>query len=190
MVGGSAWWPDCAAHVLTEVRNDAASMGVRDFAGIFSRFFVVGFFLPAFFTGAALDQMSGGSLFPAAYRSSAGTRLLIIGGIAVLLGLTLSALHQTVLSLFAGGSLLPRFVRRTLTYRWLHKMDRMQWGLREAMMLSREELTRWQAAGAMERLVRLDKQRAQFWVPPELVQPTRFGNALVAGGRRVWTVGA
>src|SRR3954453_10386533 len=98
-------------------------MGVTDVAGVLSRLFVVGFFLPAFFTGVALDQVSAGALLPAAYHDAPGTRLLIFGGVALLVGLTLSALHQTSLDLFAGRILMPAFVRRLLTYRWIRKLD-------------------------------------------------------------------
>ena len=54
-------------------------MAIRDFAGVFSRYFIVGFFLPLFFAAASLDQVTGGSLFPSQYQQHTGIRLLIIG---------------------------------------------------------------------------------------------------------------
>jgi hypothetical protein len=45
--------------------------------------------------------------------------------------------------------------------------------------------TGWARAGERERQIRLDQLLSQFYVPRDLVQPTRFGNALVAGGQRV-----
>ena len=133
--------------------------------------------------GAALDQVSGGARLPAAYRDSPGTRLLIFGGIALFVGLTLSALHQSVLALFAGRSLMPRFVRRVLTYRWISKLDFLEreWHQEEAQAaipLGREP-------ARARKLMKRDKALTQFYVPRELVQPTRFGNALLAGGQRV-----
>ena len=43
----------------------------------------------------------------------------------------------------------------------------------------------WARAGTREKLMKRDKALTQFYVPRELVQPTRFGNALLAGGQRV-----
>jgi hypothetical protein len=64
------------------------SMGLTDITGVFSRYFVVGFFLPAFITLVALWLSASSELVPDALGShSQGTQLLILGGVALVAGL-------------------------------------------------------------------------------------------------------
>jgi len=75
----------------------------RDIASVFSRYFVVGFFLPAFFAALVLGLVLPGDWFPSRYReSSLGTQTLILGGAALLAALLLSGVHHQVLRLFEG----------------------------------------------------------------------------------------
>ncbi len=52
-------------------------MGLSDVAGVFSRFFIVGFFLPAFFALIALAQLATSALVPnGVERYSSATEIL------------------------------------------------------------------------------------------------------------------
>jgi hypothetical protein len=65
-----------------------------DFAGIFSRYFVIGFFLPFFFLLLAVAHIAEPSALPSAYRSAAaGTQVIIIGGASVFGALIFSGLN-------------------------------------------------------------------------------------------------
>jgi hypothetical protein len=78
-------------------------MGLTDVAGIFSRYFVIGFFLPAFFPLVLVSQIVDDSSTPVAFRdASGGTRLLVLGGVALLAALLLSSLHYHVVRLLEG----------------------------------------------------------------------------------------
>ena len=74
-------------------------MQLSDLAGVFSRHFVVGFFVPAFFALAAGSLLLTPELLPNSYeRYDAGTRLLILGGVSIPVGLLLQGFHPAVLS--------------------------------------------------------------------------------------------
>lgn len=63
-------------------------MSPSDVAGVFSRYFIVGFFLPAFFTLVGLSQALTVSFLPSGYRSlSGGAQIAVLGGAGLLLGL-------------------------------------------------------------------------------------------------------
>lgn len=85
-------------------------MSLPDIAGVLSRYFVIGFFLPVFFTLMIISQaVSAGFPVPGVYeKHSEGVRVLIVGGAALLLGLLLSGFRFVIDSLFAGLFLLPR----------------------------------------------------------------------------------
>lgn len=85
-------------------------MSLPDIAGVLSRYFVIGFFLPVFFTLMIISQaVSADFPLPAVYeKHSEGVRVLIVGGAALLLGLLLSGFRYVVDSAFAGLFLLPR----------------------------------------------------------------------------------
>ena len=69
-------------------------MGLSDVAGVFSRKFIVGFFIPAFFVVLGLTQLVDERTLPAAYLdASGGAQVLIVGGFALIVGLLLSGLH-------------------------------------------------------------------------------------------------
>jgi hypothetical protein len=55
-------------------------MGLKDVAGVFSRKFIVGFFIPAFFIVLGLTQLVDRRTLPAAYLdASGGAQMLIVG---------------------------------------------------------------------------------------------------------------
>lgn len=85
-------------------------MSLPDIAGILSRYFVLGFFLPVFFTLMIVTQaVSAGFPLPNVYeRHSEGARVLILGGVALLLGLLLSGFRYFIDSAFAGAYFVPR----------------------------------------------------------------------------------
>jgi hypothetical protein len=68
-------------------------MGLQDFASVFSRSFVVGFFVPAFIAAFAVDQAAT-EIMPMSFReASTGTQALVLGGIGVVGGILLSGLN-------------------------------------------------------------------------------------------------
>lgn len=78
-------------------------MGLSDIAGVFSRYFIVGFFLPVFFTLVVLAQVVDSALLPQVYlQASSGARIAILGGAALAGGLLLLGLHHNVLRLYEG----------------------------------------------------------------------------------------
>ena len=82
-------------------------MGLGDVAGVFSRFFIVGFFLPAFFALVALAELATSALLPNGFEQySSATEILILGGVGLLAGLFLLGLHRPVLRLFEGYPLM------------------------------------------------------------------------------------
>jgi hypothetical protein len=85
-------------------------MSLPDIAGILSRYFVIGFFLPVFFTLMIVTQSVSASFpLPNVYEShSEGGRVLIVGGAALLLGLLLSGFRYVIDSTFAGLYFVPR----------------------------------------------------------------------------------
>jgi hypothetical protein len=156
---------------------EVARVGLSDVAGVFSRYFIVGFFLPAFFALVALAQMATSLLLPNGYEGYGdGTQILVLGGAGVLLGLFLLGLHFPILRLYEGYPLMSpplRVVRRPLI--WLQARpykeltDRKKLATPEA-----DEETQARGLAAWRKLDRFfpdDRSR---------LLPTRFGNALRA----------
>jgi hypothetical protein len=78
-------------------------------AGIFSRYFVVGFVLPAFVALAVLDGLLPQDEQPAAYaRLDGANELVALSGGALLLGLILSAVHTGLLWVLDGWPIFER----------------------------------------------------------------------------------
>jgi hypothetical protein len=78
-------------------------MSLGDFTGVFSRDFVVGFFLPALAALFSLWLLASSEFVPGALEEySQATQLLIIGGFAVVVGLALSGVSYYVVRLFEG----------------------------------------------------------------------------------------
>jgi hypothetical protein len=78
-------------------------VGLTDVAGVLSRKFVVGFFIPAFFACLALKLLVADEAVPSGLRDAGGgTQILIIGGVALLLGLLMWGVHYPLIRLLEG----------------------------------------------------------------------------------------
>jgi len=79
-------------------------MGLRDITGVFSRYFIVGFFLPAFFTLLLIAISVRDAALPHQFRDidSGQDQLLGIGGVALFVGLLLLGLRHPIWKLFEG----------------------------------------------------------------------------------------
>lgn len=74
-------------------------MKISDVAGVFSRYFVVGFFIPAFFGLGVASLLLTSALIPDAFEHYApAARLAILGGVAVPVGMLLQGFHPALLS--------------------------------------------------------------------------------------------
>src|SRR4249919_240363 len=84
-------------------------MSPSDVAGVFSRYFIVGFFLPAFFTLVGLSQALTSSFLPNSYEElNEGAKVVVLGGVGLLLGLLMLGLNWQVFRLFEGYPLAER----------------------------------------------------------------------------------
>jgi hypothetical protein len=117
-------------------------MTLKDVAGVFSRYFIVGFFAPAFFALFLVARIVDPALMPTDYHNAGGSdQVLVIGGAALLLSLLLSGIHYSVLRVFEGyplnrlrdlrdtprptaGPSIPYIVTRNLLGPWAS--DRLQ----------------------------------------------------------------
>lgn len=78
-------------------------MALSEFAGIFSRAFVVGYFVPALVTLVAADAALPSTWRPSSYTSlDAGAQILVLGAVALVLGLLLSGLQYPILRMLEG----------------------------------------------------------------------------------------
>lgn len=156
-------------------------MMLTAFAGVFSRYFVVGFFSPVFFLLIALANLVDPASLPAAYRTaSGGTQIAILGGVAVLGALFLSGLHYHLIRMLEGYpiqrliDLKPKgAVRRTLrraaaamVEHWKGEFERRSKAL--------------EAPKSPERTRAAQELDGYFPWRAESILPTRFGNAVRA----------
>ena len=78
-------------------------MALSDITGVFSRYFIVGFFLPAYVSLVSLWLSASTAFIPNTLEShSQATQVLILGGAALVAGLALSGLSYYVTRLFEG----------------------------------------------------------------------------------------
>ncbi|MGZ5127740.1 MAG: hypothetical protein ACXWC1_33660 [Burkholderiales bacterium] len=78
-------------------------MGLSNVAGVFSRYFIIGFFVPAFAILSVMTQTVDAALIPSAYSSaSEAGKAAILGGSALLVALILLGIHRRVLRLYEG----------------------------------------------------------------------------------------
>ncbi len=145
-------------------------MPFKDVSTIFSRAFVLGFYLPAFFALSVLWRSLPPTSQPHEFEHySAGTQLLIIAGLAIPLGLLLSGLNYSILRIFEGYPL--QRAQHWLVFRTLHK-----WMMRPRLAEFRDLVRRKQdresnAAWLLDR--RYPSTEGQ-------ILPTRFGNVVRA----------
>jgi hypothetical protein len=159
-------------------RNGKAGtrMSPSDVAGVFSRYFIVGFFLPAFFTLVGLSQALTSAFLPSGYRDlSEGAQIAVIGGAGLFLGLLLLGLNWQIFRLYEGYPLAERRDQRILgplhellVRRQKHVFDRLTKTRDDD---SKDGSARGKAAWKLDR---------EF--PAEAIDllPTRFGNAVLA----------
>jgi hypothetical protein len=151
-------------------------MGLTSVTGLLSRYFAVGFFLPAYFTLLALWAAASQGLVPNDFeRYKGATQIAILGGIALLAALALSGFNHAIFRLFEGyplqyGSRRPIVGR---LYRWRLRAQQGRWD--DLMCL------RWAIETSEP-----DRQRAAvdlgqlYPTRRDALLPTRFGNAIRA----------
>lgn len=168
----------CRSRELIDHQLDGGEtldMTPKDVAGIFSRSFVVGFFLPAFFVLLLLAQCLTTEFLPSIYEQYRdGTRVVILGGTALLAGLLLLGLNYPILRALEGY---PLRARRDRWYaRWLH-----DWLVGRHRKRFDNEL-RTARSGASPELKGQAAWRLDLYFPdtPNALLPTRFGNAVRA----------
>lgn len=146
-------------------------MTLEGFAGIFSRYYVIGFFVPAFFA-IFLCSLVAPDSFPGDYHDASGTaQVAIIGGVALLGGLILSGLHYHVTRFFEGyplrrlkGKMAIGMLHDRLLKHWQDEFDR-----RTRVLNGPKSDARTTAAQELGRC---------FPARREKILPTRFGNAV------------
>lgn len=151
-------------------------MSPSDIAGVFSRYFIVGFFLPAFFTLVGLSQALTSSFLPNSYEElSEGAQVAILGGVGLLLGLLMLGLNWQIFRMFEGYPLAERkglpllgFLHRRVVGRRKRSFDQLVAAMDDP---SKDDAARGNAAW------RLD---LEFPPTAEQLLPTRFGNAVLA----------
>jgi len=151
-------------------------MAFSDITGIFSRYFVVGFFLPAFVSLISFRLTANADSVPDELASRPeATELLILGGVAVVLGLALSGGSYYITRLFEGYPL-DRLSGKRVVGRLHHvallperrRFGRL-FGIRENK--SRPNQERARAGWTLDRSFPRDEDD---------LLPTRLGNALRA----------
>jgi len=153
-------------------------LSISDVAGVFSRYFVVGFFVPAFIVLVALSQVLTKAFLPSSYERYADSpaSILILGGAALVVALILDALNDPLMRVLQGSVLrdAPLPVRRAispvdkiLSNRQLVLYDRFV-ARRDS---SSSEVEKTKAAWILDR--RFPRSRAR-------VLPSHFGNVLRA----------
>ena len=120
-------------------------VALTDIASIFSRRFIVGFFLPAFFGLVALKLLVDKQALPASLANeSGGTQLLILGGVALLLGMLLWGLHYPLIRLYEGYWLIAP-VRKPRSDPWPEDDERKH-RIRSRLRRARAAATAWFSA--------------------------------------------
>jgi len=150
-------------------------MGLTDVAGVFSRYFVVGFFLPSFFWLLILSQTLSLAWLPDLYeKASSAAEVLVVGGAALLLGLLLLGFNWQIYRAAEGYPLWNRRDRQPFKaicdffiVRERKRFDELQTERDD------EKKANDLRANAASRLDYLFPERAA-------VLPSRFGNAIRA----------
>jgi hypothetical protein len=145
-----------------------------DVTGVFSRYFIIGFFVPSLVVLGLVSQLLTEESLPAVYQdASAGARIAVIGGASLLVGLVLLGLNHPVLRLFEGYPLMRRW------WAWPIRLPLVGWQRRRLKRAWRETQgtrTEVEKRNARYRLAR----RFPSDLPCCDVLPTGFGNAVRA----------
>jgi hypothetical protein len=159
MIGGNAGGDD--------------KMGLSDVAGVFSRYFIVGFFAPSFFVLVALSQTLTSNFLPTVYSEAGnGARIAIIGGAAVLVGLVLLGLNYPILRLFEGYPLRGRWYTKPL--------NALLTGWQKRRLCLARGKTTDPTAGDIDKKNATWRLDRNFGQDDDRVLPTGFGNAIRA----------
>lgn len=151
-------------------------MAPSDVAGVFSRYFIIGFFLPAFFVLVGLSQTLSADLLPSSYESlSGGAQIAVLGGTGLLLGLLLQGLNWQVFRLFEGYPLVQKRHSSGIV-KWIHDL----FVRRQAKAFDSLIATRDGADDDAERSNAAWKLDREFPASRDQLMPTRFGNAVLA----------
>ena len=173
-------------------------MGLTDVAGVLSRKFVVGFFIPAFFGALALKLLVADAAVPRGLREAgAGTQILILGGVALLIGLLLWGVHYSLIRVLEGYWLIAPTLPNRTGPRDVSKPTKSGRSIRLAF--GQWKRSRWQAAREhliemRDQPIGLDASQEQksrrtnaaeqltSRFPPEsrMVLPTELGNVIRA----------
>jgi hypothetical protein len=163
-------------------------MGLSDVAGVLSRKFIVGFFIPAFFGLFALSRLVAESSLPAAYRDAGETtQIIVIGGAALLFGLLLSGLHYSLLRFLEGywlsSAMVPKPSSHAVLAAFLGARRRVAQLMIGHWVRRRRHLQSICAAREADQSV-LNRAAAElqrrFPAHEDNTLPTRFGNAVRA----------
>jgi hypothetical protein len=162
-------------------------VALKEVAGVFSRRFIVGFFIPVFFAAFAVTQLIDERALPEAYRDASGTtQTLIVGAVALLLALLLSGLHFSLLRFLEGYWLLQvpiaRASPRPAIVRWYHAARlsigtrmKKRWIQRRAHLLRLRD-----GPPSPERTAAARRLERRFPASEANVLPTELGNAIRA----------
>jgi hypothetical protein len=157
-------------------------MGLANIAGVFSRYFVVGFFLPAFFALVALSQTVSEAFLPPVYlHAGAGAQIAILGGAALPVGLLLLGLHYRVLRLYEGYPLAEHSSLHGVKQIHDALLSVQRWRFRRAMRHC--DYNRLDEVGPFDAAWKLDRRFPHDLGHPNdetLLLPTAFGNAVRA----------
>jgi hypothetical protein len=155
-----------------------------DVAGVFSRYFIVGYFVPAFVTLALLKFGLSEELLPEAVEPDSAGTFLVIGTVALILALLLLGLNRPIQRLFEGYVFVlpyesqPYKSLRRLGSRLTERQRRRRQRLKDLLKTPHRRT----AALLLER---------QFPHGPNDLLPTRLGNTLRAferHGQRRWGI--
>jgi hypothetical protein len=111
-----------------------------DIGGVFSRLFVVGFFLPSFFSLSALGILTDGHISRNPFGEDADIQVLVLGGLALLAALVLQGVWARVTAgatVAGGGGHLPGWLFRPLRSREQQRFDELERQSREGDVAER-----------------------------------------------------
>lgn len=157
-------------------------MPLSEFAGIFSRAFVVGYFVPALVALVAADAALPNSWRPDAYAAlDSGQQILVLGGVALVLGLLLSGLQYPILRAFEGYPLEavarhgPRVAGRQINPFAIPQKILMWRQYRRFDLLT---ATRAQPEASAERTAAANQLTRRYPTSRDRLLPTDFGNTI------------
>ena len=164
-------------------------MGLTSITGVFSRYFIVGFFLPAYIAVLALWYFASSAFIPSELAShSQATQVLILGAVALVIAMGLSGLSYYITRFYEGYPLAQAAapLEAGRLSRWAIKWLGIRALCRGATALQRRRYDRLCAIRGDKNRPAGDRARAglrvDVWFPEkrEALLPTRVGNAIRA----------